>query len=191
MFRLALTLSLATGPAWSQDMLTQCVNQCLFEYGPAGSPAYDLCVAQLCMAAAPAPEAAPPPTPSQVPAPALAQPPGPIWRADPTLGTAEIRWRGRSMAVRCDAEGGSISVSGLGGGGSALSFAVDGQRLDVPFETRDGTHYAQVEPESALLEALMAGRQVTIVAGQVTLTLPLAGSRRAISEVMADCDPTP
>lgn len=183
MLRLALTLSLAAGAAWSQDLTTQCVNQCLFRYGPAGSPAHEDCVARVCLAQAPAPAA-----PDQVPAPALAQPPGPVWLADPDRRAAEIRWQGRSLAYRCDAEGAQIIIEGLGGGGSALSFVVDGQRLDAPFETRNGIHYAEAAVGSPLVEALMAGRQAVIVAGQVTLSLPLAGSRRAIAQVAAGCD---
>lgn len=193
MLRLALTLSLSltTAAAWSQELLTQCVDQCRLMSGPAGSAAHADCVARICMAAAPAPAdpAAPAaPTPAPVPAPALAQPPGPIWLPDPERRVAEIRWQGRSLSYRCADGGGEVAISGLGGGGSALRFAVDGQIIATPFQTRDGIHYADAAPGSPLIEALMAGQQAVIVAGQVTLSLPLAGSRRAIAEVMAGCD---
>ncbi|WP_410218010.1 hypothetical protein [Paracoccus sp. (in: a-proteobacteria)] len=84
-----------------------------------------------------------------------------------------------------------LVVTGLGGGGRALAFAVDGQIIEASFQTQDGVHFTEVKPDSAVLEGLMDGRQVQVVAGQITAVFPLAGSDTAIRRAMKECSLQP
>ena len=105
-----------------------------------------------------------------------------------TVFGAEISLEGRSLGYLCRASGPAlVALEGLGGGASEMIFQVDGARVAAPFVTQDGVHYGPAEPGSALLEALMRGRQVTAVAGQITVSFPLEGSGAAIGQAMASC----
>lgn len=185
MFRAALSvIMLIATPAMAEGPLRQCAQECALSQGPVGTSIYDLCVAHRCGVTAPGPQA--------VESPVL-EPLEPEWQVEslPDSGayTARIRFQGRSLSYVCQPDGrGMIAVEGLGSGGGEMVFLVDGQRMSVPFQTLDGIHYGEAEPGSQMLRAMMEGRQATMIAGQITLTMPLIGSARAITEAMRGCD---
>ena len=186
---LILMLALA-GPATAQDPMQLCVNQCMFDSGPAGSPRYDACIAQRCATAAPGPAgdvAAPaPPAPDD---PGVDGPSG--WTvgalSDGSAFSAGIRYQGRGLDYLCRTGGpGLIGLSGMRPDGR-VTILVDGQRLGMSFVAQDGVIYAQADAGSSVLAALMGGRQVTLSDGSGTTSLPLTGSRAAIQQAMRSC----
>ena len=192
---LILMLALA-GPAAAQDPMQLGVNRCMVDSGPAGSPRYDACIARMCTTAAPAPADDPTlrgdvaaPAPPAMEDPGTDGPSG--WTvgalADGSAFSAGIRYQGRGLDYLCRAGGPAlIGLSGMRADGS-VTILVDGQRLRMSFVAQDDVVYAQADPGSSLLAALMGGRQVTLSDGSATTSLPLTGSRAAIQQAMRNC----
>lgn len=176
MIRALMLASMLLGHgAQAQEAVAQCTGPCLTGQGPPDSLAYGDCSAPGCaMRRAFGPGG----------------PPGWTVTAQPGGGVygAEISLDGRSLGYLCRPSGPAlVALKGLGGGASELIFQVDGTGVEAPFVTQDGVHYGPAEPGSALLDALMRGRQVVAVAGQITVSFPLEGSRAAIGQAMARC----
>ena len=164
-------------PALSQvDEAQLCVNQCMFHHGPASSPAYAACVAQMCSEAEAdsAPEAEP----------------SPRWRTESVAGAhaAVIDMGGRSLNYMCQQGGPAlIGISGLGGTADGTRISVDGRAFALPFVARNGILYTAADAGSPLVSALMSGSGVEVVSGGRSGTFPLAGSRAAIAQAAQAC----
>ncbi|WP_405405636.1 hypothetical protein [Paracoccus sp. Ld10] len=102
---------------------------------------------------------------------------------------AEITFGGRRLSFVCrPGNAGQVVIDGMGLSQEAVVVLVDGQRIVVQSETKNSVHSIDAAPRSQLLSALTEGRQVTILAGPLTLSLPLEGSRRAIEHALEACD---
>ncbi len=105
---------------------------------------------------------------------------------------AEIAFEGRRLSYVCrPGDAGRMVIDGMGQTEDPIVVLVDGQRIAVPSDMANGVHSIAADPRSQLLSALTEGRQVTLLAGPVTLSLPLEGSRRAIGQAMEACDLRP
>ncbi|WP_282028111.1 hypothetical protein [Paracoccus marcusii] len=105
---------------------------------------------------------------------------------------AEIAYEGRRLSYVCrPGDEGRLVIDGMGQTDDPIVVLVDGQRIAVPSDMTNGVHSIAADPGSQLLSALTGGRQVTLLAGPVTLSLPLEGSRRAIGRAMEACDLRP
>lgn len=101
---------------------------------------------------------------------------------------AEIAYQGRRLSYVCrPGDAGRMVIDGMGDTGDPIVVLVDGQRIAVPSDMANGVHSIAADPGSQLLSAVTGGRQVTLLAGPVTLSLPLEGSRRAIGRAMEEC----
>lgn len=167
----------AASPVLAQvDEAQLCVNQCMFHHGPASSPAYAACVAQMCSGAEAdgAPEAEP----------------SPRWRTESVAGAhaAVIDMDGRSLNYMCQQGGPAlIGISGLGGAADGTRISVDGRAFALPFVARNGILYTAADAGSPLVAALMSGSGVEVVSGGRSGTFPLSGSRTAIAEAAQAC----
>lgn len=165
-------------PAAAQDPMQLCVNQCMFNHGPAGSAAYDACIRQVCEAGAAAPASPAPPA---------------RWTVQSAGGghSAAVEAGGRSLNVICRRGGPVlIGVAGLRVGGDGLGLRIDRQRYDLPAVVQNGIAYTEGMPH--LLAALMAGAQVEATgAGGVRAVFPLTGSGAAIREALRACGVQP
>lgn len=83
------------------------------------------------------------------------------------------------------------SVVGLDGGAQPMRFVVDGQAFDMPFrgEGASGWPEVAVDMQSKLIDALRSGRIFSLqqAAGREVAQLSLAGSNRALADVVSGC----
>ncbi|MDO5633204.1 MAG: hypothetical protein Q4G22_15435 [Paracoccus sp. (in: a-proteobacteria)] len=159
----------------------RCVWRCLADSPGAHSQQYQSCVERLCQAPPQAP-AARQSTPRQ--------PSAPGWSNHRTSGggghSAEIGAGGRKLSVMCS-RGGQVvlGLAGFGGRVDAMVLTIDRRAYRSPAITRGGIHYAQAS--LAVLQALMAGRQVQASAAGTRVTFPLGGSGAAIRTALTGC----
>ncbi len=170
--------ALAMGaPAQAQEDRAQlCVNQCLFNHGPATSPAYQTCIEQMC---GETPEAGPQRDAS-----------APRWRSESVSGAhaAVIDVGDRSLNYMCQPGGPAvIGISGLGGAADDTRISVDGRTFTQPFVARNGILYTTADAASPLVGALMSGNGVEVASGGSSGTFPLTGSRAAIETAARAC----
>ena len=172
-FAAAVLGCMAGAPALAQvDEAQLCVNQCLFHHGPATSPAYHACVAQMC---------------GEGQADAA---PVPRWTTESVSGAhaAVIDMGDRSLNYMCQ-EGGPalIGIAGLGGAADGTRISVDGRVFAQAFVARNGILYTTADAGSPLVRALMSGSGVEVESGGRRGSFPLAGSQAAIAKAAAAC----
>ncbi|RQP05126.1 MAG: hypothetical protein D1H97_14675 [Paracoccus sp. BP8] len=173
------------GPARAQmDAGQLCVNQCLFHHGPASSPAYHACVAEIC-------EGKGQVSGGQA-APSRQRPAGPAWVSG-VAGGGQGRYAGiesgrHSLSYMCKrGESGILAVEGMAGSGRSLAIRVDGTSFRPQFISRGGMRYTSAARDSALLRALLSGNAVEISDDRGRVRFSLSGSGAAIRAAMAGC----
>ena len=169
-------LAMGASAQAQEDRAQLCVNQCLFNHGPATSPAYQACIERMC---SDTPEASP-----------RRDATAPRWRNESVSGAhaAVIDAGDRSLNYMCQPGGPAlIGISGLGGAADDTRISVDGRPFAQPFVARNGILYTTADAGSPLVGALMSGNGVEVAAGGRSSTFPLTGSRAAIETAAQAC----
>ncbi|WP_295043823.1 hypothetical protein [uncultured Paracoccus sp.] len=176
----AAVLALPAVALSQQDDEQLCVNQCMFNHGPADNPAYHACVAQMCSGGQDA-------APSAPSAPATGR-----WTNHATANggghSAAVEAGGRSLNYLCQRGGpGLLGLAGFGGSTRGVCLRIGGQRFSPPAIAGNGILYLQADPGSPVLAALLGGSTVEVTAGGRQVAFPLAGSGAAIRKAMSAC----
>lgn len=171
----ACLFTLPLTPAMAQDQGQLCVNQCLFNHGPASNPAYHACVAQMCEEQAPL---AAPETSGR-------------WTTHRTANggghSAAIENGAMSFNFICQRGGPAlIGIAGLGQSGAVI-LQIDNQQFRPPVVAQNGVLYTAAEPGSVLVRALLGGSSLRVEAGGQQTAFSLAGSGAAIRSALAGC----
>jgi hypothetical protein len=169
----------------------RCVWRCLHGSPGAESQEYQQCVADKCndpVAAAPAPQAAPPQPPAVA---------GPPWSQGATqdgLGffAGQVAPEaGTVLYYTCDTGGAqNLILSGrLDGPAAVLNLDADGQVIGLWFEATPGGLTSRLEPGSPLPGLIAAVRRLEVrsEAGQSLGTFAMAGAGPAINAARAAC----
>ncbi|MHA6347058.1 hypothetical protein [Roseivivax sp. CAU 1761] len=173
------------GAQMSDDELQRCVWRCLAGFGPAENPAYHQCVERQC-----SPGTRPAAPAQSRPAPADPTAAWQAGRSSDGTGFAGIDGAaGRTgLYYLCRGGRGTLRLVGLPAAGGAV-VEVDGRAHRPGFRAAGGHAEAALAPGAALLAALRSGRRVRVTGddGRTLLDLPLAGSGRALGQVIAGC----
>lgn len=164
-----------------------CINQCMYHHGPAGSTAYDACVARRCMTPE-SPVATPPPqaTPRQPLAPAS------TWTRGRTDGGrthfARLEAGALALTYMCQsATQGLMAIEGLRGRPGSIRLLIDGRPLPQPFAAKDGMRATPAPSGAALLTGLLTGKRLQISDDRGGGSVSLAGSGKAIGATLSAC----
>ncbi|MBS0122946.1 hypothetical protein [Thetidibacter halocola] len=175
-------------PARAQEdpmALQRCVWSCL--YGPGkndpASPAYSACVAQRCTGESAATTPAPPADPTQG------------WAASRTgagVGYAGVDGvPGQTGLYYFCGQGQSfLRVIGIDGGERGMIVEIDGRQFPLTFRPNSSNVPESHLPYTApVIQALQSGSRVRVLSYEagVVVDATLAGSRRALAQVISSC----